>query len=54
MFETLALETLYLGQFPLSSQLIKSNYRVMHFFVKCKCGGVTKKAGVSKIYEENV
>ena len=26
----------------------------MHSFVKCKCGGVTKKAGVSKIYEENV
>ena len=39
---------------PISSQLIKSNYRVMHSFVKCKCGGVTKKAGVSKIYEENV
>ena len=26
----------------------------MHSFVKCKCGGMTKKAGVSKIYEENV
>ena len=26
----------------------------MHSFVKCKYGGVTKKAGVSKIYEEKV
>ena len=33
----------------LSTELIKHNYPC-----KCKCGGVTKKEGVSKIYEENV